>query len=68
MNKKKLLRLGLPLRIENKAREAIIELNTDDCVVVNEGGSTFYLKDINLKEWIIANPFKRLIYFFNQQQ
>lgn len=62
-DKKILLSLGLPIFLKKEDRKAVIELNENDCVVVNyQNYGSIYLHDFNADGWKIINPIKRLRY------
>lgn len=78
MDKRILLKMGIPITIKKGYDHAIIELNQNEFVVVtrfqpryDETGNesykkdSVYLKDFDLNGWVIFNPIKRLIYWVN---
>ena len=63
LDKKTLLKLGLPIKIYSGDAAATIELNSSEFVVVRYGSDdSAYLNDARLDGWEILNPVKRLLY------
>ena len=64
MNKKIVLSMNLPLRIENtEGKKATLELNKFEYIVCRySSGECYSLNDVDLENWYPSSKFRNIIY------